>query len=136
MARWPVTRRAVEANGDLARLRVEASTAGWLLPGAGWWPRPRCVGASLATAAWSVRHCPGCGLHVASLTATGPLEPGAEITVTFNPAPSWEAAAWPYEATFDGGARWIGERWVAGAGTTLPVRIATTVAAIPGGATA
>ena len=50
MARWPVATNGARAGDVLARLRAEASIAGWLLPGAGWWPRPRCVPAGQATA--------------------------------------------------------------------------------------
>ena len=65
--------------------------------------------------------------------------------MVLNPAPPFETAAWPLEATFDGGARWVQGRWVAGAGASLwhhppeggaPVCIATAVAAVPRGATA
>ena len=57
-----------------------------------------------------------------------------------NPSPCWEDAGWPIEVTFDGGARRIEDREVAGAGATLwrhqlgegaPRLLATTYVAIP-----
>ena len=61
-----------------------------------------------------------------------------------NLSPSSEPASWPLEATFDGGARRVQGRQVAGAGASLwrhrldgpPELVASAVAAVPGGATA
>ncbi len=62
-----------------------------------------------------------------------------------NPSPTMEAAEWPLEVAFDGGARWVGDLWVAGAGATLwgfdpgsgpPMQLANAVVAIPAGAIA
>ena len=47
------------------------------------------------------------------------LQEATDICVDTNPSPEWEDAAWPYDATFDGGARTIDEVEVAGAGATL-----------------
>ena len=144
MARWPTATAPADAGHLLAVLRADSEVAGWLPPGAGWWPRPRCVEAACATAAWGVARCPVCGMHAAQLRAVAPLTAGAELTVAANPSPSGEAALWPLEATFDGGSRHVGGRLVAGAGATLwrhrldgpPVRVASAVAAVPRGATA
>ena len=65
------------------------------------------------------------------------------MTVETNPSPEWEDSTWPYEITFDGGARTIDDTAVAGAGAilwehdlqgTCPRQVATTVVAIPWGA--
>ena len=73
------------------------------------------------------------------------LGPGEEIAVSSNPSPEWDDAPWPYEVTFDGGARRVGESWVAGAGATLwehrlnggaPRRLAIASVAIPWAANA
>ena len=69
------------------------------------------------------------------------MKTGAEIVVPRSPFPDQDRTLWPMEVTFDGGARSIGDRpKVAGAGETiwmhdpdggLPVRIASSVVAIP-----
>ena len=56
-----------------------------------------------------------CNEWCACLTTTSALRPGDEVLVPWNPAPAWEEADWPLEATFDGSA----DDRVAGAGATI-----------------
>ena len=134
VARWPVAGRQTRADDVLATLRADAEVAGWLVPGAGWWPRPRQVDPPAATARWQMRACRACGLRCAGLIAQVELRAGDEITVAFNPAPPFETAAWPLEATFDGGARLIGGDGWPGPGPpsgTTPLRVAPRSALQP-----
>ena len=118
LTRRPVTRTRSHPGSVLARLFGEHPVAGWLMPGRGWWPRPRRNGVN-ANAAWELHRCDRCGLHVAALSATVAIQAGAEILVDWNPAPECEDAMWPWEVTFDGGARNTGMGPMAGAGAVL-----------------
>eukprot|EP00959_Pyramimonas_sp_CCMP1952_P253441 5295430-Pyramimonas_sp.AAC.1 len=70
------------------------------------------------------------------------MEAGEEITVGDSPLPAADAAQWPFELTFDGGARRIGEGdKVSGAAAVLwrhdphrgyPRVVAVAVVALPG----
>ena len=132
----PAPRGAVATGTVVARLFASSRVASWVLPGPGWWPRPRCVAPAAANAVWRVDQCALCREWCAHLTVTCALRPGDEVLVTWNPAPAWEEANWPLEATFDGSAC---ER-AAGAGATVwahqlgggpPVCVARGWAAIP-----
>ena len=79
-------------------------------------------------------------MYTAALVAVTELDAREELLVDTNPSPEWEDANWPYEVTFDGGARRVGDSWVAGAGASLwqhcllggpPLLLATAVVAIP-----
>ena len=129
----------------LALLFSSVPVAGWLPPGRGWWPRPRRVDPLVAGARWQVEQCSGCGVFRATLTAARHLPRGFEVTVDSNPSPEGEDASWPWEVTFDGGARGTRVGPLAGAGAALwkhnlgggaPTLVAQTVVAIPWGATA
>ena len=87
-----------------------------------------------------VCRCSLCGTYSATLVARRDLDARDEVTVYSNPSPEWEDASWPFEVTFDGGARMVGDSRVAGAGATLwrhhlaggpPTLLASTVVAIP-----
>ena len=76
---------------------------------------------------------------MASLVALRDLPAGHEVTVEFNPSPDEEDAHWPWEVTFDGGARDTRAGPLAGAGAVLwrhnlgggaPTPVAQTVVAI------
>ena len=145
LVRRPVVTAAAGDGRPLATLFAEAVPAAWLPPGAGWWPRPRRVAAAGANARWDVALCHGCGMHRAVLVATRALDVGEEVCTEANPSPEVEDANWPYEATFDGGARQVGQTWAAGAGATLwahhlaggpPTCIARATVALPWDATA
>ena len=132
----PAPQEVVAAGTAVARLFASARVASWLLPGPGWWPRPRCVAPAAANAAWRVDRCTLCNEWCACRTTTSALRPGDEVLVPWNPAPAWEEANWPLEATFDGSASEL----VAGAGATVwahqlgggpPVCVARGWAAIP-----
>ena len=84
-------------------------------------------------------------MHAAALRAEMDIPAGEEMTVASSFSLVLQVLAWPLEATFDGGARWVGGLRVADAGATLwglgpgggpPVQLATAVVAIPAGATA
>ena len=98
-----------------------------------------------ANASWEVQRCPSCHGYWANLISAATIQRHEEITVPTNPSPEWEDVAWPYEATFDGGAREIGSGCVAGAGAAIwqhhlqggaPTRVASAVVAIPWDASA
>ena len=135
----PVTAVAVGMGRTLATLRADTATAAWMPPGPGWWPRPRCVPSAEANAEWQVTQCPHCRGHRACLRALSALDADAEVLVSGNPSPAWDDFAWPLEATFDGGARTVNGRRVAGAGVALwahtagapPARLASVTIAIP-----
>ena len=129
----------------MAMMSADAPIAAWLVPPDGWWPRPRRVPAQEANAAWTTTYCRHCNTYHASLHALRDIPYDTEITVLSNPSPDYEDALWPYELTFDGGARRIQQEQVAGGGVTLwrhnlnggsPTMIAEAVIAIPSAATA
>ena len=145
LLRRPMVLDNVGEGTTLATIWADQAVAGWIQPGCQWWPRPRRVPAPETTARWQLTCCPDCRGYQVVLTASIPLSTGQEILVAWNPSPEWEDAVWPYEATFDGGARQVGRRQVAGAGATIwehclsggpPRCIATAVVAIPWQATA
>lgn len=103
----PVIPYAQEPGDVLALLYADAPMAAWMAPGKGWWARPRRVDARSANVQWTSGRCPVCGTHCAALVAATTLSPRDEIVVAANPSPEWEDAQWPYEFTFDGGARQI-----------------------------
>ena len=145
LARRPVAACDVAAGLALAVLVADGSPAAWPTPGPFWWPRPRVVPPSRATAVWEVQRCPSCRDVRATLLAVTPLRRGAEITVPSNPSPAGEACLWPLEASFDGGARTLEGVPSAGAGAALwahppdggpPILLAETLVALPPSATA
>ena len=140
LTRRPVACAAIGAHQPLATMRAEAPVAAWMPPGRNWWPRPRRTSAQDANAAWTTLRCHECQCYHACLATTRALPINTEILVETNPSPEWADAAWPYELTFDGGARRFDDDGVAGAGAVLwahnlhgphPRRIATTTVAIP-----
>ena len=140
LQRRPITTVQAQDQQLLATTFAEAPIATWLLPGQGWWPRPRRTTAQEANAIWTVSRCPECRGYQAQLRAIGAIRTGDDVCTTDNPSPEWDDAAWPYELTFDGGARQVDGTWVAGAGAVLwahhlqgplPVRLASSVVAIP-----
>ena len=141
MRRRPVTSESVLAGDLLLQLQGPEATNGWLLACPGWVPPPR-VDPLEANARWQVNYCPNCDMHIASLYATLPLGPQQEVVCRSAPFPDVDTIRYPYEVTFDGGARFVdGERKVAGAGSTLwhfppnggePIHLASTVVALPG----
>ena len=140
MRRCPVARRCVSAGTTLLVLEGERARNGWLLAGEGWVPPPR-IDETHPTAAWQVSYCGVCDNHIARLNAITTLEEGEEIVCASFPSYELDTALWPYEVTFDGGARHIHpEHKVAGAGATLwkhdpeggsPKQIASIVVALP-----
>ena len=99
----------------------------------------------MANAEWDVQGCPRCGRHRAALVAHRHIPAGAEVTVVWNPSRSTEDSTWPWEVTFDGGARRTALGPLAGAGAVLwqhtpggagPVQVAETTVALPWNASA
>ena len=94
------------------------------------------------TAHWAPSFCRTCAQHCLILVADQPLSHGQEVTVADSPIPDQDRAQWPFEVTFDGGARSIADRAkVAGAGAILwrhsptggpPTRLASCIVAVPG----
>ena len=140
MRRCPVARRPTAAGATLLVLEGERARNGWLLAGDGWVPPPR-LDSERPTAAWHVSYCGVCDKHIAHLRSTGPLQTGDEIVCASSPSPELDTALWPYEVTFDGGARHIHpDHKVSGAGATLwrhdasgrpPEQVASIVVALP-----
>ena len=135
-----LVRREVEPGQRMACVFAGTEVAGWLGPGARWWPRPRRVAEALATARWHVSRCQGCHCYRASLAALQRIPAGGEVTVGRNPSLEAEDALWPWEVTFDGGADTGPNAEAAGAGATLwkhdlaggpPRCVARAVVAIP-----
>ena len=141
MRRRPVTSASVRAGDLLLQLQGPEATNGWLLACTGWVPPPR-VDPLTANARWQVTYCPECDMHTASLYATLPLDARTEVVCRSAPFPDVDTIQYPYEVTFDGGARNVDlARKVAGAGATLwyfppdgeaPRHLASTVVALPG----
>ena len=140
LRRLPVIAHATAPDERLAVLQADQPRAGWLPPGPGWFPCPRVDARPSAT--WECSYCHRCDLHTLVLRACRALDPGDEITVRDSPFPDASAAQWPYEVTFDGGARSIRDAdKVAGAGALLwrhdphlgaPRVVAAVVVALPG----
>ena len=147
MRRRPVVGADVHAGELLLRLQADEAINGWLLAGPGWIPIPR-VDPLTANAQWVTTYCPDCDKHTASLRTTMPLRAHQEVVVRSSPAPDVDTVLFPYEITFDGGARYVDagagpegpDRKVAGAGATLwhfppdggePVQLASVVIALP-----
>lgn len=94
-----------------------------------------------ANADWVTTECQSCCRHVAKLLPRVALAAAAEITVPRALAPDPMAGLWPYELTFDGGARELFDLpKVAGAGVSLwrhsldgsaPFHLASAVLALP-----
>ena len=141
LRRLPVTGTNVPADTALAHLRCETARGGWLLAGPGWFPCPRTTN-DLPSARWDAHFCRVCQQHCLTLRSNHDLGNDHEVTVRTAPFPDGDAAQWPLEVTFDGGARTVGESdKVAGAGATLwrhsldgsaPRLIASCVIALPG----
>ena len=145
MVRRPVVAGAVNDGDVLAVLFADSSPASWVVPGAGWWPRPRVVDVRDVSSRWTVTRCHDCDRMVACLRAVRRLTAGDEACVDWNPSPSAEDALWPYEVTFDGGRRDVDGQDEAGAGATLwrhppgggnPLRLAQAKVALPLGTSA
>ena len=93
---------------------------------------------SMVNARWVTRRCTNCRQYRARLVALMGIQEAVEICVETNPSPEWEDSTWPYEITFDGGARTFDDTAVAGAGAilwehdlqgTCPRQVATTLVA-------
>ena len=131
--------RHIQDGEALLQLRSTHAQGGWLQAGPGWVPCPRVHSDFSAT--WHHSFCRSCCQHCLTLIATTNLDPGQEVVVRTSPFPDQDRSMWPYEVTFDGGARSFLDRdKVAGAGATLwrhdpvggpPSRIASTIVAIP-----
>ena len=106
MRRRPVVGSDVRAGDLLLRLQGDEASNGWLLAGPGWIPTPR-VDPLTANAQWVITYCPDCDKHTASLRTTMPLRAHQEVVVRSSPAPDVDTILFPYEVTFDGGARYV-----------------------------
>ena len=115
----PVASRAVSVHAPIGYLWGDQPHALWPIAHTHWWPPPRVVPAAAATAAWRIERCPHCGQYTAELVTTIPLGPGAELTVAAAPHVLAGNDLVPWEVTFDGGARLLHGRRVAGAGALL-----------------
>eukprot|EP00972_Heterocapsa_arctica_P101770 14993927-Heterocapsa_arctica.AAC.1 len=114
----PVTSKATLQGQRVHCLVSTGHRAHWPLPGKGWWPSPRAVPVTAATARWIHTRCT-CGLYQAELVAATPLKPGEELTVAdqghalnFEDPPGTEI-------TWDGGAKSVNGVRVAGAAAIL-----------------
>ena len=104
-------------------------------------PPPRVVPSHDATAEWHHRWCGHCRHFCAVLRARAALPVGGELTVPRPLTPNPDDGLWPFELTFDGGARRLGGRpKVAGGGAILwrfpptgeaPLPCASLVLALP-----
>ena len=92
----------------------------WQIASTGWWPRPRKVLSGGQNAEWELRRCEECGDWEACLNTVSGVNEGEELTVGDDHCIlGGQGAEWPIEMTFDGGAREINGRRVAGAGAIL-----------------
>ena len=115
----PVVPHRITEGTRLATLVAEHATAGWQLPSHRWWARPRTASTNRANAAWTRERCTHCGLWHLHLTATCSLGPGTEIVTTDDSMILGGGPALPWEVTFDGGARPLGDARAAGAAALL-----------------
>ena len=72
-----------------------------------------------ASAIWAVTRCPACQEYRASLQATRDVRGDEELTVAGDRLILGAEEQWPFEVTFDGGAREINGQSAAGAGAIL-----------------
>ena len=116
---FPVTARHTPTGTIVGRLTGDQPQGLWAVAHRRWWPPPRSVAAAAATAEWRHRRCPTCGDYVVDLIASVTLQEGAELTVDASPHILGNTDLVPWEVTFDGGARALQGRRVAGAGALL-----------------
>ena len=106
-------------GGFIGRWVSVAPCGLWPFQSTAWWPQPRADEAS-ANASWEVSHCPECRKYAARLYAVRDIPAGEEIIArpcrTFLASP---VRFLRFLITFDGGAREIRGRRVAGAGAIL-----------------
>ena len=136
----PVTSTAVPAGRDLAVLYGESNACHWPLAARGWWPRPRASHAE-ANAQWDVVWRLQCRAWRTALRTFAPIPCGSEIVVDDDPCVLGAGGTyWQFEVSFDGGAKEIGGRRVAGGGVAVwytcggrgtAVLVARCVIAIP-----
>ena len=116
----PVANREARAGASLAAFAGDSSRCMWPLTGARWWPPPRVGAAAEANASWVPWRCLDCGRHAIALIAARRIPLGEEIVVGSQShvlgGPSHDA---DLLASFDGGARTLRGRRVAGAGAIL-----------------
>ena len=144
MCRHACCRTELPMGTRLACLMAGNNGAGWMAPGKGWFPPPRAVHPALATACWETTRCDWCGDTIATLRTLRPHVAGSEITVPAPLCKTLRETFWPWEITFDGGAKSAGEYHTAGAGATLwdmhtgpsPICVARAYVALPPDTTA
>jgi len=96
-----------------------SAAAAWPVAAAGWWPAPRTVEAASANCVLTLGRCSGCGTRVARLQASSMVAVGSELTVSSAAHVLTPPVPFAYEVTFDGGAREVAGRRVAGAAAIL-----------------
>jgi len=115
----PVVTRDVRGDTSLAVLYGESPRCLWPLLHRGGWPRPR-TDRLCANACWRVNRCGECGCWRSTLLCLAGLQIGAEVVVAEDDTNLGRAdAMWTYEISFDGGAREVRGRRVAGAGVAI-----------------
>ena len=115
----PVARGETREGERLATLTAGTPTAGWLVPGKRWWPKPHTGSPNRANAVWTQERCKSCGCWQLSLVASTRLRRGAEIVVQTDKEIRDGTSRMPHEVTFDGGARARNGVRAAGAGAIL-----------------
>ena len=140
--RRPVAREPLEGGQCVAVLFGAEAAGRWPACVRGWWPRPRVQCGLVGNVDWVVRRCAECRGWEASLFATRNVATGEELVATSSgPILGGLEREWPYEVTFDGGAREIRGRRLTGAGAIvwgpsdsdgIRAVIASCVVAIPG----
>ena len=119
-------RRMAVACGPVAAGRSIAVLYGldpagmWPLTRRRWWPRPRVTDGARSNARWCTERCSQCRGWRALLVALRDVQDGEEVTTAeLGPILGGHGREWAYEIAFDGGARLVRGRRVAGAGVVI-----------------
>ena len=115
---YPVASRAVHERDTILVTYAESHPAHWLPVGKGWIPQPD-VSTKEANASWCRGTCPRCRSHRLYIKADRDIPKGQEIKVAPSRLVYHPGTDRDMEVTFDGGAREVRGRRVAGAAAVL-----------------
>ena len=117
----PVAQCRIRQGQVIGHFVCDEQQARWPVHSKQWFPPPRMVEQRNANAEWRSHQCPLCGTWHNKLVAIKDMRPGQEVTCEANGGfyHGGEFLAPEYEVTFDGGARCIDGRRVAGSGAVL-----------------